>query len=925
MRIERLEYQLKRAEKTFCLELQNGSLNILCFENDETKEELFAAILQSLENHSSKKNCIEQHSRLSIKSDSESLTPFPGAISRETIKTLFHLSSDTASLYPIGEAGRRLSILAHFAGVSAEAKSIDKALSLVEEKLEKYPFHGKFYKIEDLEPALKRGKTVLQERLLQLEQERKAVAVQIEELKILESELKKLKRSQKREEYFQLCLETAELDARIMKVQHRLLSELELKRELAAIGDLTDFPASSARKVDELWTMRQARLSDLDRMYEDLEASRKESIFLENSFKEESKSLETLSIEDAQQLFGISKNLAAAIADREELVQEITQEMRRVKDSGIDFDSMALLRKSILKMTQMDLEEGNKLAVELKWNKDKLAQKVAIMENSGKQMSLSAEELDGFELKSKKLRAILIGLTTVSLLIVIFLHLSKAGTSLEVFSPIFLTSFVLSAIALAALPQFVSGMRRGLSAKLSDLQKDRIELESEEIRLSKKVSEIQERGDELANKYDFASGIDLFKKLNSYSSVSGRLKQLDLLDQMLKAKEQHINSLNREALGYFEKAQRKQNIITASSISGLASEILRFKESLREMERSNAVLNNRVSERRFLEGELNDCDSMLLDIFRRAQLEELEDVEKAFAEFERKYQSYRKWESIKQELKRMATDFTSEIFEQDLATVLSKLQHKRTDAWTKMQALISLYPEVLAETLEDLEIGRLSVEEAEALSLEIQDRETRAEYLREQIRASTKSFDEFHPKTQHELEILERNLARIEHDGKALRLCAEKLKELAEESKSEWARELSEISADLLKEAQLDFSKISWNEKLEISLIIKDSQNEITEQEAEKTLSHSQRIQLDWLLRFIFCKYICRRLALPVILMDPFSELSDRRFQAFMNLIIEKLLPEMQFIILSSQKIRQNWYWSSLPDSLKEKCLLKEL
>ena len=952
MQINRAEFLTNEAGGPQSFEFKPMSLNLLYTEDEQKKADLFCAISMVLrgnpdQNAAGNEGLKEGSIRIELagkkillkrdfesnqiealnENDEETDTgDMLAGISKEMFDTLFFVGQDEGGSAHLADRSLRLSLLGQYASISEHSSNIDKAVKLVEEKLERYPFRGKTYKVDDLIAGLNRGKGMLEERLQQLEREREESALQIEELKKLEEELEQNRRTQKREEYFQLCLETAELDSRIMKVQQRLLHEAELKRELTSLADLSDFPISGQRKVQELWITRQARISDLQRHDEELLKSMKEAQVLEETRPTSGEELEQFSIEDTQQLYSIAKTMAAAQEEIEQHQLERAQEMRRVKDSGVSFDDIALLRKAVLAIDPQDLEAANKLSEDLKNQKERLQNLVELAQNSANQLKVAQGEIAAFDLKSRKTRFVLGALAGVSGIIVLAVLTFLSNTPFEVLEPIFLTTSVLSLIALGLFPLVLSSSRKDLDSKVNFITDQQNSYDSNELGLSKKISQIQAEGDEIARKYGLSSSVDLFKKLQTYSAFAGRLKHLDVIEQMLAAREKQLVGLMKDAKEYLEKARRSTNIITPAALTVLASEILWHKESTRMMDRGNAVVTHRKSERRFLEGELADMEGVLKDYFAKAKLKDPSNLEQSFAEFEEKAKSWYKFESINHELKRMKEDVTSlNILEYDLETMLNKLQHRRTDAWTTMQDLIVKYPDILSETIEDEEIGRMGQSDAQELQESLRRFEERTQELRSMVRAASKNFDEFHPKTLLELEVLERDLGLIKRNREALLLSRDSLRQVAHESKTSWSNELAEISEDLLSDMNLDVQRIDWDDNMEMTLMLRNHLLPLHEAYLDKKAPRGLRQQVNWITRMMLCRYFANRLPLPIVLDEPFCDLDDKRFAGCMDLLLRKILPHCQLIVLTCQPVRHKWYFDKLSKSEKDLISMVEM
>lgn len=944
MQIEKIEFLSPPENCPGSIEFKPDRLNLLTYDDELERNRIFASILASLQIKHATDN--GDNAAVSALADGVRLSFFingascsfelakgaePGSdfklnfsgteksgwqfvqdLQPEILESLFILSEERGRSFDLLKLSQRVKLLGQFAGMSEQSASIDKAVKLVEERLENYPFRGKNYSIESLLSGISRGKIVLEERLQQLEVDRDQAAKMIEDLRSLEQDLDRSKRAQTRDEYFQLCIETAELDSRIMKVQHRLLHEAELRRELASLSDIAGFPIDSLRKVQEWWTMRQARLSDFARISEDLKKQEEE---LRERFEGQTELLQGLSafgLEDAQDLYSLARNIVSVKEELEQLKQERDQEMRRVKEDGVDFDSISLVRKSLLALPQQDLEDANSLSEGLKLQKDRLASVVEAAEKDRKALKILDSEIEAANAKSRRIKAALSSFAAGSAVLAVVLYFVGPSHINELLSTILLTCFVLALVALAALPKLLSGFRKDLQEKVDSLTKQQSVFDAEELRYSNEIASIQKKAESIAKIHGYSGVQDLFKKLQSYANFSARLKQLDLLDNMLLSREQHLRNLEQQGIEYLEKAKRPVNVFTPESITGLASEIIRHKETARELERSESSLNSRKQEIRFLEGEIKELNGLLEDSFAKANVKDSEEIDKRYAEFERKAQLCRKWEEISNELKRMATTMTMEIFEDDLSVVLSKLQHRRTKAWDRMQDLIGRYPEILSEALDDSEIQNIGQGSSANIEEELEKKQQRADDLRTSIRAVLKNFDEFHPKTQLELEVLDRDLKRLSRDKQALLLASEALKKLAQDCKSSWSQELNGISAGLISGLGLEITELNWSDDMSMSMHVEGIDAHLDENSASRLVSRGTYKLANWIVRLLLCRYVGSKLNLPLVLDEPFSDLDDKRFVSCMNLLIEKILPHCQIVIVSCQQARYKWFLTEL-------------
>jgi uncharacterized protein YhaN len=145
---------------------------------------------------------------------------------------------------------------------------------------------------------------------------------------------------------------------------------------------------------------------------------------------------------------------------------------------------------------------------------------------------------------------------------------------------------------------------------------------------------------------------------------------------------------------------------------------------------------------------------------------------------------------------------------------------------------------------------------------------------------------------------------------------------VAQESKTSWSHELAEIAAEVLDDSRLELRKIDWNENMEMTLTLHNQDQAIHESELCKIASKGLLKQLSWVIRMILCRYIARRLPLPIVLDEPFCDLDDKRYAACMELLVNKVLPYCQVIILTCQPVRHEWFYQKLGEASREKVRL---
>jgi uncharacterized protein YhaN len=125
----------------------------------------------------------------------------------------------------------------------------------------------------------------------------------------------------------------------------------------------------------------------------------------------------------------------------------------------------------------------------------------------------------------------------------------------------------------------------------------------------------------------------------------------------------------------------------------------------------------------------------------------------------------------------------------------------------------------------------------------------------------------------------------------------------------------------MLKDAGLEVSKIEWDENMEMTLTLSEKNEAVHESLFTRRVPRGLIKQINWLTRLMLCRYIARRLPLPVVLDEPFADLDDKRFAGCMSLLLRKILPHCQLIVMTSQRVRHQWYVDKLSAAEKERIM----
>lgn len=799
-------------------------------------------------------------------------------------------------------------MLEQYSGQIGYAGNLENAIKQLERKCQQYSFEGKSYQIDELISALTEEKDQLEERLSRLDSEHQIFALNLEELNNVENEINLKTSTLKRREYFRLCLSIADLDTQILKVEERIFHEQDLQEQLNEFGNLRAFPIDSVKQVEELWTKREARLIDLVRLKDEITKTRNENTSSEENYLPEDARLNEYGLEDAQLLYTLGRSLESAQAEYIELQTKRDAEMRRVKESGMDFDKIATVRKTLLSIKILDLEKVNFLFQQVREAKDTLSKTAAESSRlEAKKIELN-EDFEKLSYKSRRFQTSLGAGTLFPAVVLVIAAIYSKQYNMDNLLLVSATAFVVFLGLTCLFPLILSGLKSDFLRRIKQADEEHLQASQQESVASQKLAELQRNADYLAKKYELNSGIELFKLVQSYASASAQLKELDLFDHMLMSRQSQIEALASDIELIFRKTDRKLSKATLNACSGLANEIYRFHEHQHRLSASETLVNHRISELKFLEGELSDIHSLLRDRYYAAKLEQPEDIESSYAEFQKKASNYARWVALSQELDGLKQDLTVELLNANLSSVLSGLRAKRGAAWEKMRKLIIERPEIATTALSSSELKETGKQELDdELVAQIAALRVQSNGIRIKLQQSNRNFDEYYPQTQYKFERLEQNLELAKRNKLRLERAKDKLKQLQIDFRHNWSKELSAVAKRLLQAGDSEFNHLDWDDNLQIRVQRHGSTETITENELANVLTKSAFHQVNWLSRMTLCLLLAEKTTSPLLINDPFTELDDQRFLAAMRLLIHQVLSHCQIFVFSCHQVRHKW------------------
>lgn len=821
------------------------------------------------------------------------------------------------------------SLLLNIADSGGTSSNVFEAIAKIEEALAHFPFRGKTYIVTELIDNLENQREQLADTLRRLENDRQSCDRDVERLSEVEDRLQAKVKELSADEYFQLCLEAADIESRLTRAQEKQLRVQDLQNLVRSYARYEFFPIDRQKDIEELWISRQSRLSDLRRLEGEVKDKSVQTQIKDLEYRERTEGLENFSVEDAQVLSSLARTLKEVTADLEELKERRQTELKRVQKLGIDIEQLTDVRHSLLSLEPKDLEEARGYRDMVVSYRERYVEAERNIERARTMVKEIGDQRQQFVRIAERFFWPCLAVAIASL--GAFLYFARVQHMATSESPVSMSLLLYVFFCAVAASSFWGGRKIRSNFRINEQQiaqtdEDKQCAVAQEILA--KMSTAESRIEELARKAGLDSGDRLIKYMQEYGVFSAQLKELDLVDHMLAAKQMHILKLTQQLGDFFRQASLQVEEITAKEAMKLSESVTRYHDDIRRNDASMGFLDHRLSEIRFLTDEVRHAESLLSDHFHRAGLN-FTGVQEGYYQWTEAVLAYRRWETNKLEMQRLEEDTTTELTPSELPRVIERLEAKRNDLWARMRELVETNPDIanMPPPMGDSLISSQGKEMSDLRSAVEELRRERDE-LTVQLRASMKNYQDNYLKTLEELESIERDLKHVRSQRTSLLLARDTFLRLADENHSIWADKLNDITREMLKHLGTEYESIEFDADLSISVRRKGQREPLNEWHMTGQLSTGTREQLHWLARMAVVRFLSKNKALPIILDEPFSEFDDERFLKIMRFLINNIAQHNQVIIFSCHQQRHEWLMDQLDprerDSV-EMCRLSSL
>lgn len=598
-------------------------------------------------------------------------------------------------------------------------------------------------------------------------------------------------------QYFQLCLQAAECDSRLLKAEEQLERMADLKQQLDRLSAFQDCSGERVAKVEELWSRRQLLRAQLEAAKTELESQESALVARDLENKERWGQLSGFTADDVQVLSSLAQTLQTAQKELSESKQRRDDELRRVKEEGVNLNDLSDVRRALLNLDVRDLDDAYAYRAMINSARDQISQ----CERSVWRARTILEQIRSErEVEHAKYKNMVLVLGFVSLIgFMVFLTVFL-GSGLQMTNPFALGPLGGLFVLVSALVYYFLKLLQARKYKQKEFQEAGGEIDKQGAagqELHSKIMGLEIRLEGLARKAGVAGGAEFVKHIEAYGTKATRLKDLDLLEQVLLSREAHVVKRAGELEAFFQDSGRKDEDIIPENALKLSQDITHYLEDESALRSYASVVSDKRAALGSLQEEISGLDRELQALLRDAKVDHPENLELAWQELLSNEAKCRQWESIAGELNDLEQESIEGIMTCELPGLIEKLKDQRAGIWLKIEDLVARYPDIpeassLLESSPNLtkEIDRGQVK----LGLCSDSQE-----LTVCARTAKEKYDEGYSNLVEEKDNLEWDLDQIKMAKAVLTLAKDMFAGLSADTHFDLSGQLHELSAKVLK------------------------------------------------------------------------------------------------------------------------------
>ncbi len=771
---------------------------------------------------------------------------------------------------------------------------------------------------------------------------------------------------------------TADLDASVVAEYDGLKSELDevtrsfeatkrtyerkllLEQELRDLDMTAPVQSSLIFTLQELWTRRNSRFGDAERLALEIEPQQEEYERLEQEISDRYQSVENMTLDEANTLSGLAVNMYKLQQEMQDLQKELQEQTGRHKLKLMQSSAQHGTALDVLKaLNREEIEEAKNYSSLL------LVFHEQILEEQ-KRLQETKFSLDDIEERRKAKRnsnlGKSIGVFVFAIVLGIFLASTHDLPSIPDIVKIFCVGLMLLSL-LAAItifgmvlpPNYKYFLKEDFESATEQEAKHRKALATAKT----KVANLEAKLTALAVKTGASGKEELLRYINDASSHESVMEEQSSSEQKVETHEARLKKVQKDLSYYFEKAGRDPNQVDSQRAMDLAQEIQQLYKEKDALNQQFQEIHNVRKQLDFLVSEIEGIDQEIRQRLSQGGIEVGEGVEALAAQLNKLTEFSSERQGVLNELSKV--DYELAKFDNTYDAIMS--MDARMDVLKdKIRNLIADYPGLeglpepeerdnirsiipwgsdlgaasSSETESDASNGSTAATDTESGASALKPAATKdggatrsgaANARREEILVALRT--QLNNRDEHYLDAIE-ELARVDHElvcarraKLALEMARDVIRTLSSETYKHWSDELNEMAGEIITELGMDIESLQFDNSLHLNLKLKGQERQFSSADIVGRLSTGMREQIHWLARIIVSRYLSRHHAIPIILDEPFSEADDSRFLSMMRFLITSIAPHNQIVIMSCHQQRHQWLVTQLQDSEKRMITFK--
>ncbi|MFA7337616.1 MAG: AAA family ATPase [Candidatus Obscuribacterales bacterium] len=794
-----------------------------------------------------------------------------------------------------------------------------QAVRMLGDTLNQLPVGNRKVKADNLIRDLELVRQDLLNKIRAFERDRQDVAASFDRLMIINRVLSGDSSRFKATEYQNLKFQLNDAQGRLNKLREILNRHKEASVRISQLSAVEAFPPDLKRPIEDLLERRAHKAGEIERIT--LELSPQQGLYEEKkaSLISRSKGLDTFSLDEIQQVASIAGTMSVIEEEINDLKARRKSEREKLAGAEASEAEIDEVRKSMQSLEAEGIENARSYNSLILAFQDQIT-------NGERALHQSRAKHKEFEVKrkqegeKKRNLAIVLGLTSIimAVLAVVLMITVKQAAFI---APVLLLLGILgmAGTAFIAVPVFKPEVM--YASDFQSIEADKLRIINDLEEKHNTVGALELKLDTLARKVGLAARADLLTRLDQYAVQASKLKELDLIDQLLDQKQATLSKFKADLTVFVNKVGKPNAQLTANTAKQLSQGLSAYTEEAKILEQTFQDANSTSRKLSQLKEELEDTDQALGNILQKVGMElDLSSagaIARGLEEISERINSHSAYAKLADELTSLENESGTPIAE--LPTVVKGLEDYQTRVIQQLDALRSQHPGI--EAMPPISEEETEGEEAPQDLAKVEGLKEEREELLQRVRTLSGNCDEQYLSCLEELDLTEFKLHSAKRAKVALEIARDSLKRLSGENYIDWATNLNNIGKEMLSKLGLDYEEVRFDPELRLVARRKNQKEDISSAEIMNQLSIGTKEQLHWLARMIVARFLSRQNALPIIMDEPFSEADDDRFLKMMRFLINVIAKEHQIILFSCHQQRHSWLRSQLDDPEKGRLL----